>query len=110
MGGRRPRGTAPWRSYPELNGDLDGWRALRDKVHREVCEKGYDPARNTFTQYYGSRELDAALLLIPRVGFLPPDDPRVVGTIDAIRDELGHSGFVRRYSADGVAGGRAAGR
>jgi GH15 family glucan-1,4-alpha-glucosidase len=83
---------------PRLRGDLDGWRAMREQVHREVCEKGYDPGRNTFTQYYGSRELDASLLLVPRVGFLPPDDPRVTGTVDAIRDELGHSGFVRRYS------------
>jgi GH15 family glucan-1,4-alpha-glucosidase len=84
--------------HPELDGDLDGWRALRDEVHREVCEKGYDPERNTFTQSYGSRELDAALLLIPRVGFLPPDDPRVIGTIDAVRKELDHGGFLRRYS------------
>ncbi|MET8245542.1 glycoside hydrolase family 15 protein [Streptomyces sp. NPDC005202] len=87
---------------PTLRGDLDGWRALRDEVHREVCEKGYDPERNTFTQSYGSRELDAALLLIPRVGFLPPDDPRVIGTIDAVRAELGEGGFLRRYSADGT--------
>ncbi|WDV50723.1 glycoside hydrolase family 15 protein [Streptomyces coeruleorubidus] len=84
--------------HPELDGDLDGWRALRDEVHREVCDKGYDPERNTFTQSYGSRELDAALLLIPRVGFLPPDDPRVVGTIDAVRKELDHDGLLRRYS------------
>ncbi|KDN72674.1 glycoside hydrolase family 15 protein [Streptomyces olindensis] len=84
--------------HPELDGDLDGWRALREEVHREVCEKGYDPERNTFTQSYGSRELDAALLLIPRVGFLPPDDPRVIGTIDAVRKELDHGGFLRRYS------------
>ncbi|MEU0243844.1 glycoside hydrolase family 15 protein [Streptomyces sp. NPDC006235] len=84
--------------HPELDGDLDGWRALRDDVHREVCDKGYDPERNTFTQSYGSRELDAALLLIPRVGFLPPDDPRVIGTIDAVRKELDHGGFLRRYS------------
>ncbi|MGW3287807.1 glycoside hydrolase family 15 protein [Streptomyces sp. NPDC001002] len=95
---------------PELPGDLDGWRAMRDEVHREVCEKGYDPARNTFTQYYGSAELDASLLLIPRVGFLPPDDPRVIGTVDAVRAELGHDGFMRRYSAeespvDGLPGG-----
>ncbi|HET9379456.1 MAG TPA: glycoside hydrolase family 15 protein [Streptomyces sp.] len=86
--------------YPDLPGDLDGWRAMRDEVHREVCEKGYDPERNTFTQSYGSRELDAALLLIPRVGFLPPDDPRVLGTIEAIREDLGHNGFLRRYTAD----------
>ncbi|GHD84577.1 glycoside hydrolase family 15 protein [Streptomyces naganishii] len=88
---------------PSLRGDLDGWRALRDEVHREVCEKGYDRERNTFTQYYGSRELDAALLLIPRVGFLPPEDPRVVGTIDAVRAELGEGGLVRRYSTDRTA-------
>jgi GH15 family glucan-1,4-alpha-glucosidase len=97
-------------AHPELHGDLDGWRAMRDEVHREVCEKGYDPERNTFTQYYGSHELDAALLLIPRVGFLPPDDPRVIGTIDAVRDELGHGGLLHRYSAgasdvDGLPGG-----
>ncbi|MDT0573908.1 glycoside hydrolase family 15 protein [Streptomyces sp. DSM 3412] len=81
-------------------GDLEGWRALRDEIHREVCERGYDADRGTFTQSYGSRELDAALLLIPLMGFLPPDDPRVVGTVDAIREELCHEGFVRRYSAD----------
>ncbi|PNG22898.1 glycoside hydrolase family 15 protein [Streptomyces cahuitamycinicus] len=96
--------------HPELDGDLDGWRALRDEVHQEVCEKGYDPERNTFTQSYGSRELDAALLLIPRVGFLPPDDPRVIGTIDAVREELTHGGFLHRYSTadmdvDGLPGG-----
>ncbi|MFB6845506.1 glycoside hydrolase family 15 protein [Streptomyces sp. NPDC056373] len=99
--------------HPELDGDLDGWRALRDEVHEEVCEKGYDAERNTFTQSYGSRELDAALLLIPRVGFLPPDDPRVIGTIDAVREELSRDGFVRRYSTDdtgidGLPGGEGA--
>ncbi|MFJ6728954.1 glycoside hydrolase family 15 protein [Streptomyces sp. NPDC091281] len=87
--------------FPQLSGDLEGWRAMRDEVHRQVCEQGYDPERNTFTQYYGSRELDASLLLIPRVGFLPPDDPRVVGTVDAVRAELGHDGLVRRYSTAG---------
>jgi GH15 family glucan-1,4-alpha-glucosidase len=86
---------------PRLGGDLDGWRAMRDEVHREVCTRGYDPERNTFTQFYGSKELDASLLLIPRVGFLPPEDPRVVGTVDAVRAELGHQGFVRRYSTAG---------
>lgn len=85
---------------PKLGGDLNGWRAMRDEVHQEVCERGYDPGRNTFTQSYGSSELDASLLLIPRVGFLPPDDPRVIGTVDAVRDELGHSGFLRRYSLE----------
>ncbi|MCL7424020.1 glycoside hydrolase family 15 protein [Streptomyces sp. YS415] len=88
---------------PHLEGDVDAWRALRDEVHQEVCEQGYDPERNTFTQYYGSRELDASLLLIPRVGFLPPDDPRVIGTIDAVRDELCLGGFLRRYSPEKTA-------
>jgi len=85
--------------FPQLRGDRERWQTLRDEVHREVCERGYDPARNTFTQSYGSRELDAALLLIPRVGFLPPDDPRVLGTIEAVRKELGHGGLMRRYTA-----------
>nr|WSW69990.1 glycoside hydrolase family 15 protein [Streptomyces sp. NBC_00995] len=88
---------------PSLPGDADRWRAMRDAVHREVCEKGYDPVRNTFTQSYGSRELDAATLLIARTGFLPPDDPRVIGTVDAVRDELGSDGLVRRYSTDNTA-------
>ncbi|WP_329069618.1 glycoside hydrolase family 15 protein [Streptomyces sp. NBC_01429] len=86
---------------PTLGGDVGRWRAMRDEVHREVCEKGYDPVRNTFTQSYGSAELDAATLLIPRVGFLPPDDPRVIGTVDAVRAELGHGGLLRRYSTTG---------
>ncbi|MFI5807364.1 glycoside hydrolase family 15 protein [Streptomyces sp. NPDC051561] len=91
---------------PSLPGDADRWRAMRDEVHREVCEKGYDPERNTFTQSYGSTELDAATLLIPQVGFLPPDDPRVVGTVEAVRSELGRDGgFIRRYSADETAAG-----
>ncbi|MFI1967531.1 glucoamylase [Streptomyces cinnamoneus] len=86
---------------PGLGGDVDAWRTMRDEVHREVCARGYDAERGTFTQYYGSRELDAAALLIPRVGFLPPDDPRVVGTVDAVRRELTCEGFVRRYSLEG---------
>ncbi|MCX4773425.1 glycoside hydrolase family 15 protein [Streptomyces sp. NBC_01260] len=87
---------------PSLTGDADRWRAMRDAVHREVCEKGYDPVRNTFTQSYGSRNLDAATLLIARTGFLPPDDPRLIGTVDAVRAELGSDGLVRRYSTDGT--------
>ncbi|MET7290310.1 glycoside hydrolase family 15 protein [Streptomyces sp. NPDC005573] len=87
---------------PGLPGDLDAWRTMRDEVHREVCERGFDHRRNTFTQYYGSRELDASALLIPRFGFLPPDDPRVIGTVDAIRSHLGHDGLVRRYDTDAV--------
>ncbi|MBT2504340.1 glycoside hydrolase family 15 protein [Streptomyces sp. ISL-98] len=86
--------------HPTLRGDADRWRAMRDEVHREVCEKGFDPERNTFTQSYGSTELDAATLLIPRLGFLPPDDPRVLGTIEAVRTGLAHNGFIRRYTTD----------
>ncbi|MFD8976338.1 MULTISPECIES: glycoside hydrolase family 15 protein [unclassified Streptomyces] len=85
---------------PSLPGDPVRWRAMRDEIHADVCAKGYDPVRNTFTQSYGSRELDAATLLIPQVGFLPPDDPRVVGTVDAVQEELLHGGFLRRYSTD----------
>ncbi|MER5893195.1 glycoside hydrolase family 15 protein [Streptomyces sp. NPDC001876] len=87
---------------PGLPGDADRWRAMRDAVHAEVCEKGYDPVRNTFTQYYGSQELDASTLLIVRTGFLPPDDPRVIGTVDAVRAGLARDGLIRRYSTDGV--------
>ncbi len=83
-------------------GDVERWRRVREEIHEQVCEQGYDPERNTFTQYYGSAELDAATLLIPAVGFLPPDDARVIGTIDAIQAELASDGWVRRYStADG---------
>ncbi|KQX53592.1 MULTISPECIES: glycoside hydrolase family 15 protein [unclassified Streptomyces] len=83
---------------PSLPGDAARWRTMRDEIHAQVCARAYDPARNTFTQSYGSLELDAATLLIPRVGFLPPDDPRVVGTVDAVQAELLHGGYVRRYS------------
>lgn len=88
---------------PSLPGDAARWRAMRDEIHAQVCARAYDPVRNTFTQAYGSPELDAATLLIPQVGFLPPDDPRVVGTVDAVRDELMHGGFLRRYSPGSTA-------
>jgi GH15 family glucan-1,4-alpha-glucosidase len=83
-----------------LRAPLQRWRAARDAIHEEVCAKGYDADRGTFTQYYGSNGLDAALLLIPRVGFLPPDDPRVRGTVDAVQRELCEDGFVLRYRTD----------
>jgi GH15 family glucan-1,4-alpha-glucosidase len=90
----------------EVDGPLERWRDLRDEIHRDVCEKGYDKERNTFTQSYGSRELDASLLLIPQVGFLPPDDKRVIGTIEAIQRELStDDGFVLRYPTDAPPGG-----
>ncbi len=86
----------------DVDGPLDRWKQLRETIHREVCEKGYDKERNTFTQSYGSKELDASLLLIPQMGFLPPDDKRVIGTIEAIQRELGtEDGFVLRYPTSG---------
>jgi GH15 family glucan-1,4-alpha-glucosidase len=83
-----------------LGAPLDRWRAARDAVHRQVCEQGFDAERGTFTQFYGSKGLDAALLLIPRVGFLPQDDPRVRGTVEAVRKELCQDGFMLRYRTD----------
>ena len=83
-----------------LDAPVERWRQVRAEIHAQVCEHGYDPERRTFTQYYGSRELDASVLLIPLVGFLPPNDDRVTGTIDAVRRELAHDGFLSRYSTD----------
>ena len=92
----------------ELDAPLERWTAIRDEIHAEVCDQGYDSERRTFTQYYGSKELDASVLNIPLVGFLPGSDDRVTGTIDAVWRELGHDGFVSRYSTaetdDGLAG------
>jgi GH15 family glucan-1,4-alpha-glucosidase len=91
-----------------LEAPLERWRKTRDEIHQEVCEQGYDRERRTFTQYYGSKELDASVLNIPLVGFLPGTDERVTGTIDAIRQDLGRDGFVSRYSTadtdDGLSG------
>jgi GH15 family glucan-1,4-alpha-glucosidase len=97
-----------------LDGPVDRWKRLRAEIHDEVCQRAYDPDRNTFTQYYGGKELDASLLLIPAVGFLPPDDKRVHGTVDAVQRELGRDGFVMRYdqesfeSVDGLPAGEGA--
>lgn len=84
-----------------LPGDAARWKQVRDDIRRDVCSKGFDASRNTFTQYYGSRRLDASLLMMPLVGFLPPHDPRVVGTVQAIERELVRDGLVLRYSSDG---------
>ncbi|WP_432892930.1 glycoside hydrolase family 15 protein [Kribbella sp. CA-245084] len=80
-----------------LNGPAKEWRARADEIHKAVCAQAYDVDRNTFTQAYGSKALDAAVLLIPQVGFLPADDPRVIGTVEAVQRELASDGFVRRY-------------
>jgi GH15 family glucan-1,4-alpha-glucosidase len=76
---------------------LQRWKKLRTKIHAEICERGYDAQRNCFVQAYGSRLLDASLLQIPELGFLPPDDPRVHGTIRAIEQRLVRDGLVLRY-------------
>jgi GH15 family glucan-1,4-alpha-glucosidase len=80
-----------------LDGPIERWKKLRTEIHADVCRKGYDARRGSFVQCYGSQELDASLLLLPTVGFLPPNDRRVIGTIEAIERELMHGGFVRRY-------------
>ena len=82
-----------------FDGPVDRWRALRDHVHAEICEKGFDRGLGSFVQSYGSRELDASLLMMALVGFLPPRDPRIVGTVEAIQRDLTREGFVSRYQA-----------
>ncbi|WP_093561780.1 glycoside hydrolase family 15 protein [Streptomyces sp. OspMP-M43] len=84
-------------------GPVERWRQIRDELHQEVCESGYDTERNTFTQSYGSTELDAALLHIVTSGFLPPSDPRITGTVEAIQRELStQGGFLLRYLTEGA--------
>lgn len=80
-----------------LEGDVERWKQLRQQIHDEVCDKGFNRERNSFVQYYGSDALDASLLLLPLVGFLPADDPRIIATIEAIQRELTHDGFVYRF-------------
>jgi len=83
-----------------LDGPVDRWRRRREEVHAEVCARAWDPERKTFTQSYGSRALDAATLLIPMTGFLPPQDPRVVGTVEAVQRELSRDGLLLRYPTE----------
>ncbi len=94
-----------------LPGPLDTWRRIRNEIHEEVCREAFNTDLGAFAQSYGSDELDASTLLIPLVGFLPPDDPRVVGTVEAIQRDLTRDGFVERYAVkalndvDGLPGG-----
>lgn len=88
-----------------LDGPVERWRDVRTKIHADVCERGFDRAQNAFVQAYDSTALDAAVLLIPQVGFLPPDDPRVHGTIAAIERRLMRNGFVLRYDTESKADG-----
>jgi GH15 family glucan-1,4-alpha-glucosidase len=90
-----------------LDGPLEKWRSIRDTIHREVCDRGFDAELGSFTQSYGSKALDASLLMIPLVGFLPASDPRVKGTVEAVERGLVEHGFVLRYrthenGADGL--------
>jgi GH15 family glucan-1,4-alpha-glucosidase len=80
-----------------LEGPIGRWKKLRDKIKQQILDQAYDPERNSFVQYYGARDLDASLLLLPQLGFLPPDDPRIRGTIAAVERELVRDGFVCRY-------------
>ncbi|MEV8504102.1 glycoside hydrolase family 15 protein [Actinoplanes sp. NPDC051475] len=81
-----------------LEGPVERWKALRETIRTDILEKGYDQERRTFTQFYGSEELDAALLMVPLVGFLPATDERVAGTVEAIEQHLLQDGFVQRYT------------
>jgi GH15 family glucan-1,4-alpha-glucosidase len=97
-----------------LDGPVEQWRKLRSQMHDQICQHAVDPRRGCFVRAYGSTELDASLLLLPLVGFLPPADERVVRTVKAVQDELCEDGFVRRYrtddqgAADGLTGGEGA--
>ena len=89
-----------------LDAPLERWRNLRDTIHREVCEKGFDRGQNAFVQSYGSQVLDASILLLPSVGFLPGSDPRVLGTLAAIEKHLMRDGFVLRHDPREITGER----
>jgi GH15 family glucan-1,4-alpha-glucosidase len=93
-------------------GDVKRWRKNRDRLHKEICAKGFNKKLNSFTQSYGSKTLDASCLRLALVGFLPPDDPRIIGTVDAIQKHLMKDGLVQRYntarSSDGLKGGEGA--
>jgi GH15 family glucan-1,4-alpha-glucosidase len=90
----------------QLEAPLERWRALRDRIHETICRDGFDTERQCFTQFFGGKELDASLLMMPMVGFLPSDDPRIRGTLAAIESELIVGGFIARYrtesSVDGL--------
>ncbi|MFO0575382.1 MAG: glycoside hydrolase family 15 protein [Polyangia bacterium] len=88
-----------------LDGPVERWRALRDRIHADICEKAYSPERGCFTQSYGSTELDAALLMMGLVGFLPHDDPRLRRTVAAIEQDLLHDGLLLRYRTERVEDG-----
>jgi len=81
-----------------LPGDRKKWQRIRDEIHDQVCRKGFDADMNCFVQYYGCKQVDASLLMLPLVGFLPATDPRMVGTVEAIQQRLSRDGFLDRYA------------
>ncbi len=81
----------------EADGSVKRWEKIRAKIHRQVCARGYNKKKKAFTQYYGSEEMDASILMLPLVGFLPPEDERVINTVAAVERDLLHDGFVLRY-------------
>jgi GH15 family glucan-1,4-alpha-glucosidase len=95
-----------------LGGEVAKWRRLRTAMHADVCRQGFNPAVNSFVQYYGSHDPDASLLMLPMVGFLPASDPRMVGTVEYIQQQLVRDGFVARYpthpAVDGLPPGEGA--
>lgn len=95
-----------------LAGPVERWRGVRDAIHEEVCRCAYDPAQNSFTQSYGAKVLDASLLLLPLVGFLPASDLHIQGTVDAVQRRLSRDGLLLRYDTgaahDGLAPGEGA--
>lgn len=91
--------------HREIEGPVQRWKALRREIHEDVCRHGYSTELNSFVQAYGGTALDASLLLIPTVGFLPEDDPRVLGTIEAVRKHLTVDGFVLRYRTEDATDG-----
>ena len=101
-----------WQYADRQDVPLEDWKKTRDTIHQQVCERGFSRNCNSFVQYYGSEELDASALLLAQVGFLPPTDPRIIGTVDAIEKHLTQDGFVLRYdtskSSDGLPAGEGA--
>jgi GH15 family glucan-1,4-alpha-glucosidase len=92
-----------------LEGPVARWREVRDEIHADVCRLGFDNELGSFVRSYGSKQFDASLLLLPAIGFLPPDDPRIRGTVKAIERSLVTDGLVRRYNTDSAADGLPAG-
>ncbi len=92
-----------------LDGPVDHWRQIRDEIHADICRLGFDKTLGSFVRSYGSKQLDASLLLLPAIGFLPPDDPRIIGTVEAVEHALVTDGLVRRYNTEAAKDGLPAG-